>query len=574
MDTWYEAFKHRDDLLKYKSNAIGLFALELKFNIDDIDSVASDAITDGSNDKKCDIIYIDLEERYAVIAQCYFSENTKKGAKSNKASDLNTAIGWLFSQNIEVIPLQIKSHVITLRDAIKNNKIDNLYIWYIHNRRESKNVKEELDTVYLSTKTILEENLGNRNFKIKCQEIGNNTLEEWYTNSRTPIIVQETITFDNIVGFEEKTEQWKSLVTSIKLSQLKKLFTKFGSNLFSANIRDYLGIVKKDENINYNIQKTASQDPENFWIYNNGMTILTSNYEYNPSENLLTANGISIINGAQTTGSIGNISNPLSDDSKILVRFVRTDDKDILFNIVKYNNSQNKISAADFRSTDEVQRRLCEEMNGIPSASYAGGRRGGDKDAIQRNSNLLPSYTVGQSLYAFHVDPILAYNSKSKIWQSDKMYSDIFNEKTTAKHIIFVFSLLKCIEELQYKSKKETEDTSTNIKVRELLSIRGISYLITNMIADCMEDIIKKKIPDLFSLSFGSISPKNAISVWNPLISMIIHIAINHSSNINDRIKSEEALKFKSTVKSLIASVLTYDDPKPIKDFRKKVLME
>lgn len=62
--------------------------------------------------------------------------------------------------------------------------------------------------------------------------------------------------------------------------------------------------------------------------------------------------------------------------------------------------------------------------------------------------------------------------------------------------------------------------------------------------------------------------------MWNPLISMIIPIAINHSSNINDRIKSEEALKFKSTVKSFIASVLTYDDPKPIKDFRKKVLME
>lgn len=33
MDKWYEFFKHRDDLLKYKSNAIGLFALELKFNI-------------------------------------------------------------------------------------------------------------------------------------------------------------------------------------------------------------------------------------------------------------------------------------------------------------------------------------------------------------------------------------------------------------------------------------------------------------------------------------------------------------------------------------------------------------
>ena len=46
-----EAFKARTDLSIYKDNALLLFALELKFDIDNIHSVAEDALTDGRDDK-------------------------------------------------------------------------------------------------------------------------------------------------------------------------------------------------------------------------------------------------------------------------------------------------------------------------------------------------------------------------------------------------------------------------------------------------------------------------------------------------------------------------------------------
>src|SRR5579871_743654 len=95
VQTWEAALDARDDLSAYGDNAIGLFALALRFNIEDLDSVAADAITDGSDDKKCDILYVDREERSAVIAQCYVSRSAKSSAPANKASDLNTAVAWL-----------------------------------------------------------------------------------------------------------------------------------------------------------------------------------------------------------------------------------------------------------------------------------------------------------------------------------------------------------------------------------------------------------------------------------------------------------------------------------------------
>jgi len=55
-------FEARTDLkVQYGNNALMLYALQLRFELSDIISVASDALTDGGNDKKCDLIYVDQD---------------------------------------------------------------------------------------------------------------------------------------------------------------------------------------------------------------------------------------------------------------------------------------------------------------------------------------------------------------------------------------------------------------------------------------------------------------------------------------------------------------------------------
>jgi hypothetical protein len=114
--SWNEAFKSRSDLEKYGSNSIGLFAMALRFTLEDLDTVASESIVDGPDDKKCDIVYVDTEERYAVIAQCYLSPvATKPAAKSDKAADLNTAIAWLLDADMQSIPAGLQPSAMALR---------------------------------------------------------------------------------------------------------------------------------------------------------------------------------------------------------------------------------------------------------------------------------------------------------------------------------------------------------------------------------------------------------------------------------------------------------------------------
>lgn len=172
MSTWETSFKARTDLLSHGDTAIGLFALQLKFSLDDIDSVAADSITEGNDDKKCDIIYLNKDDGVAVVCQCYTAKKTSAAAPANKASDLNTAVGWLLQRAIEDLPRRLQASARELRGAIDDGTIEELHIWYVHNLPESSNVKQELITVESTADSILKRDFPTKRVKVQALEVG------------------------------------------------------------------------------------------------------------------------------------------------------------------------------------------------------------------------------------------------------------------------------------------------------------------------------------------------------------------------------------------------------------------
>jgi len=62
--SYQTAFDSRTDLKKYNEDALALFALEIRFQIEDIDTVATSSLTGKAtkgDDKKCDLIYVDKD---------------------------------------------------------------------------------------------------------------------------------------------------------------------------------------------------------------------------------------------------------------------------------------------------------------------------------------------------------------------------------------------------------------------------------------------------------------------------------------------------------------------------------
>jgi hypothetical protein len=140
----------RDALTSYISDSgltrdgIGLFAPQLKFGVDDLMNIAGEILTGGDNDKKCDVLYLDPETKFAVVMQCYMSAKPRLAAPSNKAADLNTALSWLLTTPIDSLPEALRGRAVEFRAAISTGDVQQLHVWYVHNLPESQNVNKEL----------------------------------------------------------------------------------------------------------------------------------------------------------------------------------------------------------------------------------------------------------------------------------------------------------------------------------------------------------------------------------------------------------------------------------------------
>lgn len=564
MSSWKEAYVAREDLVEYGDNGLALFSLALRFGVDDLDTVAADSITDGRDDKKCDLIYVNAEEEYAVLAQCYYSTKEKPCAPANKASDLNTGVGWLLQRNIDEVPERIKSAASEVREAIRSGEVKTLYIWYVHNLPESNNVGTELVTVQETATTAIVNQFPESKVEVHVLEVGNGTLTSWYEESLSPILVNDQFEVESEGGYSINGPEWKSYSTAIPAQFLYRQYKKHKTKIFSANIRDYLGSRSTDSNINNGIRRTIESDPSNFWVFNNGLTILTHSFNVGDDKKL-SFSGLSIVNGAQTTGAIGSLNKLPDKGAKVQARFVATTtgDQDLIHKIIQFNNSQNKVEASDFRSTDKFQKRLKEEFTSIPEAEYEGGRRGGSGDAIRRRPNMLPSYTVGQALACFQQDPIIAYNQKTAIWVNDRLYSKYFNENTKAAHIVCAYALLRAVEskkkQLLEKSKKSTLPSHEE-EYLEYFRQRGSIFLLATAVVSCLEVILGRKVPNIYRISFGNTtSPKQAEENWEGILNVTLPFCTQLNKGLIGGLKNSSTVKevvntFRSLVQATTAS--------------------
>ena len=323
--SWNNAYREREDLQLFGSAGLALFAMALKFGYDDLDTIGADAVVDGPDDKGCDVVYIDRDQRSVIIAQSYQSTTAKLAAQDSKAATLRQGISYLIEVPLESVPERLRASASTLRSAILEGNIDQIFVWFVHNCPGSANVAKEIKAVEQTVHSIVSSRYGEQTISVFGEEISSETLEKLYTDTNTPILVNDLISFEAESGLVFDELDWNCLVVPLQLRLLQDLYKKHKTNLFSANVRDFLVVKAGDSNINYQMQKSLNDMPRNFFVYNNGLTILThrtEREEISKTKVRVTIHGISIVNGAQTTGTIGTSSHRPPASAFVLARFI------------------------------------------------------------------------------------------------------------------------------------------------------------------------------------------------------------------------------------------------------------
>jgi AIPR protein len=333
------------------------------------------------------------------------------------------------------------------------------------------------------------------------------------------------------------------------------VFEKFGEKVFSANVRGYLGSTRSRGNINNGIKDTALHLPTRFFAYNNGITALVHGYEVSEDGKTLELSGLAIVNGAQTTGAIGSVPREAIEGGNVLARFIHCSDAETVRNIIRFNNRQNPTEASDFRSNDRVQTRLVAQFDELGVVGYTGGRRGGAEDVIRRPAeNQISATVAAQALAAFHRDPGLAYHEKGQIWESNQVYDRFFSDRTTARHILFCYSLLKAVEQARQDlmGKSEAGRTDSERRLAQFFRQRGSNLLLAAAIGACAEIYLDRQVPDPFRLQFRDlVNVPDAIARWRKLLAPALALA---AQTLGPTLESEGSLRRREAVETAMGN--------------------
>jgi hypothetical protein len=509
----------------YGQNALAIFALSLYLMIEDVDEFAANAITEDSNDKKADIFYLDLNEKRAVIAQNYFAVNWGKfSAIEQKASDLNTAITWLLTASEDDIPIPLKPKATDLRRALKDGDIKQIDILYIHNCYESPNVGDAMKAVESTARLAVDAIVAPTEYPVSITsiELGLRKIDELYKGRQTEILVDTWLELQVSGYVEEWSSGWKAILTTVPGDWIFDLYTQHETRLFSANYRDYLGSVQRKGNINRQITETASSEPQNFWVYNNGITALTDELQLDPSDpTVIRIRGISIINGAQTTGALSHATSV--ENIRVPIRIVECSKKELIHKIIQYNNTQNIIKPADMRSNDHIQKRLRDEFDkyGITYVHRRSDAR------ISRHD--ITATAVAAALCAFHGDLQTAHRNAPEIFVSDSLYNKVFPENISAEHVFLVRCLSISVDKLKDDLKGKVssgEATKQEVLQYDALKYAASKPFIIYLVGELAEEITGKPISNRFTWVCKSqiISPFNhsLSDAWNDALRAIL----------------------------------------------------
>lgn len=184
---------------------------------------------------------------------------------------------------------------------------------------------------------------------------------------------------------------YEAYIAIIPGNLLAQIYIEHGSKVLEGNVRAFLG-TNGSKSVNSGIKRTINTDPTKFFTYNNGIATTAADVEIEEinGETLITKIvDLQIINGGQTTASLAEAvlkrTNISLDGIFVPMKLTVIDDREtedeegirfydqMVQNIAKYANSQNKVTAADLFSNDpfHIWMEKMSKKHLAPPAQYA-----------------------------------------------------------------------------------------------------------------------------------------------------------------------------------------------------------
>ena len=162
----------------------------------------------------------------------------------------------------------------------------------------------------------------------------------------------------SVLPAHESDSEFRSYLCVMPARSLALIYSEYGTQLLEKNVRVFL---QAKGSVNKGIRRSLENEPARFFAYNNGITATAESIETSQTKMGISLDRISdfqIVNGGQTTASIFDAHNRNIPLDKVFVQMKLTvvskdRSSQIVQDISRYANSQNRVTEADFFSNHE-----------------------------------------------------------------------------------------------------------------------------------------------------------------------------------------------------------------------------
>jgi len=199
----------------------------------------------------------------------------------------------------------------------------------------------------------------------------------------------------------------KAVIAPIKAMELVQLDGIANQTLFAYNVRGPLGRTGVNKDIEKSIKD--QQRHKTFPLFHNGVTIVAAAVDVDLNRDKLVAERYYVVNGCQSLSALFDNRLMLTDDLRVLVKFIKTDpESDLAEMITQFSNNQNGVRPRDFKANNPIQIRLQREMREKygDANSYAI-KRGERPGLVWKFLTRMPGYGLGHLILKSHGLPIV-----------------------------------------------------------------------------------------------------------------------------------------------------------------------
>lgn len=269
------------------SRSIAAAAIKILADVDY--AAAAAAIVDGGKDNGIDAIYYDPQSKTLFLVQSKWSSTHTSSIASGEVLKFLQGIQDLVSLKKDRFNEKIQKRWGIIEDALKRLTSVRLVIAYPGSGKLDSDIQSKIDDFVKSQNDTSE--------LFFFYPITQRELFQHFVHEAAPPKIDLSV---RLAHYGLVESPLRAIYGQVSALDVAAWYRDYGNNLFAGNIRNFLG----SSEVNSAIADTLKKNPEHFWFYNNGITIIAESYKRQAiggndrSVGIFDCVNVTIVNGA------------------------------------------------------------------------------------------------------------------------------------------------------------------------------------------------------------------------------------------------------------------------------------